>query len=609
MIQIDKAFRALIQRLRLQQLSGRLRALLDQDTSRLALQSIVIGAVVWLPIFLLRLAVEQTFQAVMRWVDGAGSALWVMLPLLVGASAVAALVLYRGVRIIYHDENGRVHSLADVEGDGLERAIALYYASEPSFERTLLGQEGLEARWELPTYSLALRKMAATWATLGSGGSGGLEGSVALVGECLATMMFKPRQPLQQLGQRHRWLRWPIGWWSINDVDQLQTAQLSGIAAAIATLTGAPFTSAFFAAEVMYRRRPLVEKLFYSLISTLVAYFLSTLPLGGHTAFFTLDRVYLPPADGRYYGLVVVTAVAIAMISIYFARLRKLVDNAFHHGVPNIWLRHLSGAFVTGVIALITLVVVSSRVGGTPSASFQLVLGSGQGVIGLALAGQLTLLAASVALIGKILTTIVTIGSGGSAGLLIPSLYLGTMSATIVAALTGYEPMLLIAPAMTASLASISNVPIAAILLPVELFSSHYLPPALLALVVCALLTQNNRIYRTQRETFDKRQILPGVEVRRVPVPKAWDGQTLIALDIRRRFGVTVLGVLEMRAGHRSPLVRLDIPPTLVLTDQYGMVVMGEQSNLDALEEFIRAEPPLGQVEEPPAQPGSGPDV
>lgn len=601
MNRIDTAGRALMKRLRIQEFPGRLRAILDQDSSRLALQSVVVGAVVWLPVFILKLAVEETFQAVMQWVDGANSALWVMLPLLVGAAMVAALVMYRGSRILYHDEDGRVHSLSDIEGDGLERAIALYYTSEPSFERALLGKEGLEARWELPTYALALRKMAATWATLGSGGSGGLEGSVALVGESLAAMIFKPRQPLQKLERRHRWLGRPIGWWSMNDIDQLQTAQLCGIAAAIATLTSAPFASAFFAAEVMYRRRPLVEKLIYSLISTLVAYFLSTLVLGGHAYFFSLDRVYLPPTEWRYYGLVVVTAIVIAIISIYFTRLRKLIDNAFHHNVSNLWLRHLSGAFVTGLIALLSLVVVSAYAGGSRSESFELVLGSGRGVIELALAGRLTLLVAGVALIGKILTTAVTIGSGGSAGMLIPSLYLGAMSAAIVAALTGYEPMLLIAPAMTASLASISNVPIAAILLPVELFSAHYLPPALLALIVCALLTQNNRVYRTQRETFDKRQILPGVEVRRISVPNEWDGQTLIALDLRRRFGVTVLGVVEVSAGNRSPLVRLDIPADLLLTSQDSMVVMGDQTNLDILEDHIRAGAQIGASEAPSA--------
>ncbi|MBK7215988.1 MAG: hypothetical protein IPH95_02680 [Candidatus Promineofilum sp.] len=75
-----------------------------------------------------------------------------------------------------------------------------------------------------------------------------------------------------------------------------------------------------------------------------------------------------------------------------------------------------------------------------------------------------------------------------------------------------------------------------------ELFSAHYLPPALLAVVVCALLTHNVPIYRSQREGFDNRQIAPGVAVRRVMVPATWDRRTMVELDLRRRFNVTIMG-------------------------------------------------------------------
>ena len=44
----------------------------------------------------------------------------------------------------------------------------------------------MDVRWQLPTFSLATRKFLATLITLGSGGSGGLEGSVTLIGESVA---------------------------------------------------------------------------------------------------------------------------------------------------------------------------------------------------------------------------------------------------------------------------------------------------------------------------------------------------------------------------------------------------------------------------------------
>lgn len=67
----------------------------------------------------------------------------VFIPLLLGALAMAVIVRYGCcAEVHYHDDNGHLHELIDIEGDGLERAIALYDASEPSFEQALQGMEG-----------------------------------------------------------------------------------------------------------------------------------------------------------------------------------------------------------------------------------------------------------------------------------------------------------------------------------------------------------------------------------------------------------------------------------------------------------------------------------
>ncbi|MCW5861994.1 MAG: chloride channel protein [Anaerolineae bacterium] len=571
----------------------------DRDNRRLVVQSIVVGAAVWAPVFLLRLLVHETFALVVAWLSDR-PVLLLALPLLVGAGIVALIVARgRPAMIAYRDEHDHIHELIDVEGDGIERAIALYYASEPSFERALLGKEGVEVRWELPTVSLAARKFAATWATLGSGGSGGLEASVALMGESIAAAMFKPR-PLLRAGAKRRWLSGPLAWWSSVETDHLQTAQLSGIAAAVATLTGAPFTSAFFAAEVMYRRRPLVEKLIYSLIATLVAYFLSSIVHVGHQALFAVDSLYLPASNWGYYGLVLLIALIVALISAVFIRLRRAADNAFHRRLPAPWPRHLIGAGLTALVAAGVVALTFGRGLIDHSGALQLVLGPGDWAIERAMAGELTLGLALVALVGKMAATATTIGSGGSAGLLIPSLYLGAMVATVVAAMTPYQPMTLIIPAMTASLVSIVNVPIAAILLPVELFSGHYLPAALLAVVVCSLLTQKTAIYRSQRQGFDNRQIAPGVAVRRVMVPAHWDRRTLVDLDLRRRFNVTVIGVLELAGEDGRAQVRLDPAISLPLSIGDTIVVLGADDDLDRLDRHIQTRVRETEANAPP---------
>ena len=77
---------------------------------------------------------------------------------------------FRSNVINYRDEEGEILSLNDVEGDGIERTIALYYSSDVSVEYGMVTEEqGLESRWQEPTFALSIRKFLATLATLGSG--------------------------------------------------------------------------------------------------------------------------------------------------------------------------------------------------------------------------------------------------------------------------------------------------------------------------------------------------------------------------------------------------------------------------------------------------------
>ena len=111
----------------------------DREDSRLIIQSVIIGIVVWGPVYLLKLAIAYTYPIVLNWVGRMPSIWFILVPLWLGAIIVFLVAHYRGSKILYHDSDGEVHTLIDVEGDGLERAIALYHTSEPSFERTILG--------------------------------------------------------------------------------------------------------------------------------------------------------------------------------------------------------------------------------------------------------------------------------------------------------------------------------------------------------------------------------------------------------------------------------------------------------------------------------------
>ncbi|MCA9973281.1 MAG: chloride channel protein [Anaerolineales bacterium] len=558
---------------------------LDEEEQRLIVQSVLVGVVVWGIVFGLKQLVHQAFHATLHWVEAAPTVLVLFIPLAIGALLVAAISRLKPAVLHYRDKDGRIHELNDVEGDGLERAISLYYSSEPSFEQALTGQEGVDVRWQLPTFSLALRKFLATLITLGSGGSGGLEASVTLIGESVAAGMFKPRAIGRQAAERVGLIGRIWRWWAASNPDNLQTAQLSGIAAAVSVLLGAPFAAAFFATEIMYRYRPVVQKLLYALLSALVAFFLTDIFTDGHPVPFELPVRYVPPSDLRYFGVLLLVAFVISILSRVFRSLRAWFDRQFHRRPQNVWLRHLVGAGLTGLIAL--LVHELTRSLGLTDHGLELVLGPGETVVDMAFAGELTIAVALIALAAKMVATLATITSGGSAGLLIPTLFFGTMTASVFANLFGYEPMMIIIPAMTASLVSIANVPLAAILFVVEVFGSAYMLPSLLMLVVASIFAHEATIYRTQRETFEARQILPGVSVRRVRVPTSWAQQSLIELDFRKRFDVTVIGLVEREGDNGLPYVRLGTASSTPLRAGDLLVVVGADEKLDAVETAV----------------------
>ena len=448
------------------------------------------------------------------------------------------------------------------------------------------GQEGVEARWQLPTFSLSIRKWIATLITIGSGVSGGLEASVTLIGESTAAGLFKPHRPVTAVRESHSIFNRIVSWWQAGDPDDLQTAQLSGIAAAVSVLLGAPFAAAFFATEVMYRQRPILEKLMYSLISALIAFFLTNVVTGGHTGIFEVEQTYVPPTTLRYGAVLLLMSVIISLVSLVFGKLRAKGEHAFHQRIPNAWQRHVVGATITGAIAIFVAVLTYQLE--LTDHGLELVLGSGESVINAALAGKITLAVAVIALFAKIPATIATVGSGGSAGLLVPSIFFGTMVAAGLADIFGYEPMLLIVPGITASLVSIVNVPLAAILFTIEVFGSVYMIPALLVLVITSILAHDRTIYRTQREKLSKRQILPGVSSRRITVPPTWWGQTLIDLDFRQRFDLNVVGLVEHRDETGNPRIRLDMSPQIPLEEGDVLVVLGRDEKLEALENFVR---------------------
>ena len=577
-----KAFSILLAPLRDLAVLRQFHTYLNAEERRLLLRAVTVGAATWCLGYGLTTLAPFVFHQTLSWLASSpklwGQPVLVFVPLLLGALGVATLASVRASTVRYRDQAGRIRKLIDVEGDGLEQAMALFYTAEPGLEQALLGRQGVEARWQLPTFTMAMRKILAVTLTLGTGGSGGMAAGLTLIGENMASALFKPRRPIPE--NATDWRTRLRRWWRSTDPDDLQTVQLCGVAAGISTLLGAPLAAAFFATEVMYRRRPIIEKLVYALIASLTAYFLTILVAHNRTRIFHLDIFHMPPFTPAYYISVIVMAIGVASVARYFGQLREHAEQAFRYYTPNLWQRHLLGAAITGSIALITSAFTGY--------GLELVLGPGDSVINAALNDALPVQIALAALIAKLLATTSTIGSGGSAGLLVPSIFFGMTVAIAVAWLFGFTAATLVVPSITASLVAVVNVPLAATLLTVELFGSLYLLPSLLALVVSLLLSHDNTIYRTQREVDESREIMPGYSVRRIAVPDFWIGRTISQLNVRVRYDVNIIG-LAKSTNHGSHIVP-STPVNHPLRQGDILIVMGADEKIEALRTRIQEE-------------------
>ncbi len=361
---------------------------------------------------------------------------------------------------------------SEVGSDGVDLALHNYHITY------LDSADDPRPRYSLPAFRLAARKVAATLLTLGTGASGGLEGPVVLVGESLGAGVAK----LTRSRSEHT----------------LRTCQLAGIAAAVGTLLNAPFAAALFALEVVYGNRIIYRKLAYCLLAGILAYALNNRFLGFKPLFVA------PPHGHTYtmaeYGLTALVAVAVsAPVALLFGltmkHARQLVERV--HPV----LRGAAGALLTAVVAVGLFYAVDMDP--------RHVLGMGEYTISRLLVGEVGGLSLwwflLLVVAGKLLTTGFTIQSGGSAGMLIPSMVLGGVSgaatARLLEATTGLAEVdvgLFVVVGIASALVAVVGVPLAAIALALEVFGSEYGPPAVLACGVTYVLTLRLSIYREQ---------------------------------------------------------------------------------------------------------------
>jgi len=286
-------------------------------------------------------------------------------------------------------------------------------------------------------------KTIASAITIGSGGAAGREGPTALITAGVGSIYA-------DFGRR-------------SDEDR-RLLILMGMAAGLAAIFRSPVGTAFFAIEVLYGGMEFeASALLYTMVASIVAYGLNGLFAGFTPLFIVPDSLLLPtPSEyGWYLVLGILSGIVATVLPLAFYGMRDL----FHKIPCPPHIKPAIGGLVLGLLAL-----------GLPQ-----VLGGGYGWIQLAIDGKLGLWLLCMLPLAKIIAMSLTVSSGGSGGVFAPSLYVGAMLGGALAMVFHLPTAPFVVVGMSAVFGAAGRVPIATLLMVVEMTGGYQL------LVVTAL--------------------------------------------------------------------------------------------------------------------------
>ncbi len=331
-------------------------------------------------------------------------------------------------------------------------------------------------------------KIVASALTIGSGGSGGREGPTGQIsggfGSFLARLL------------------------DLSPADA-RIAVVSGIGSGIGSIFGAPLGGAVLATEIMYRDDFEVEALLPSFIASIVGYVVFGSVEGFSPLFGNVETYRLTDARQLlWFGLIGILGGLIGLL--YAKSFYGIADLFAQLALPR-WIRPALGGLIVGCIAL----------------AIPEVLGTGYGWIQEGLGQQLVQIPLWIVLLlpfARIVTTGLSIGSGGSGGIFGPGMVIGAFTGAAIWRLfepvvpsLGHDPAPYVIVGMMSCFGSISRAPLAVMLMVAEMTGSlSIIVPAMVAVGLATLIVRrsDDTIYRSQlrsRSDSPAHRILTGL--------------------------------------------------------------------------------------------------
>lgn len=371
-------------------------------------------------------------------------------------------------------------------------------------------------------------KMVASAITIGSGGSAGREGPIALITAGLGSLYAR-------LAHRSE--------------EDRRLLLLAGMAAGLSAIFRSPMGTGVFAIEVLYGNMEFeVEALLYTMLSSAVAYTVN----GAFVGFRPLFQVpVIPTPVFRDYFAYAALGVAAGLIATILPQVFYRVRDLFRALPVPLWTKPALGGLGVGLLAL----------------RLPQVLGGGYGWMQQAIDGRLAFRLILMLVLAKMVAFALTVASGGSGGVFAPSLFVGAMLGGAFAVILHQLPAVFVIVGMAAVFGAAARVPVATMLMVTEMAGGyHLLVPAGMAVMISYLIQVRLSSFLKYRSLYEGQ--VPG----RRDSPAHYMEHIQIALQLlgRRNLPLTdKLGHLDLLRLLRSR-IQFDLPGGRELT--MGMV-------------------------------------
>lgn len=401
---------------------------------------------------------------------------WIILSSLIGALIGAVVSLF--LKLLEYCENSRVLLPFDYYYT-LPFALALTVFIVKKFAPTAQGHgtekviEAIHKNSGKININVVPTKLFATVLTIFAGGSVGKEGPGAQIGASLASFIAMKLK--------------------FSSADRKKIV-ICGISAGFASVFGTPLAGAIFGVEILIVGALMYDILLPSIVAGFSAFFVAKM--------FGINYTYFYIAFYSNFDFNFVLLSKVILGGIFFGLVADFIITTLgelHKYIDMIKINYILKAFLGGVLIVILTLIVGEEY-----------LGLGFQTIKDSLSSN-DLVHENIpwyAFIMKTIFTSLTLGFGGSGGVITPIFYVGATSGNFFGYLVdGYIP-LFAAIGFVSVLAGTTSAPIAAMIMSVELFGmdvGHY---AAISIIIAFLMTGHRSVFPSQVLSMKKSEAI-----------------------------------------------------------------------------------------------------